>query len=205
MNTSFAALATQVRSFATRLRGAPGGSGGGGNSARASAILGGTPGSVRSTPGSVGPSPGGSGYGGSWARYTPASPRPDDPSSGNAGSSGSIGADGKFQMALPQRGGGMQGGPGGGRGPGGAGQFSGRSFHAQAHSQYVGKVVRVTKGPYNGYRGRVKQQTATHVQVRCGSARHLAAKVYAVCSPACALQLARPGPCTCTTPAGLVA
>ncbi|KAG2448985.1 hypothetical protein HYH02_005739 [Chlamydomonas schloesseri] len=152
-----------VRSFATRLRGAPGGSGGGGNSARASAILGGTPGSVRSTPGSVGPSPGGGYGGGSWARYTPASPRPDEPSSG-AGSSGSIGADGKFQMALPQRGGGMQGGPGG-RGPGGAGQFSGRSFHAQAHSQFVGKVVRVTKGPYNGYRGRVKQQTATHVQL----------------------------------------
>ncbi|KXZ44189.1 hypothetical protein GPECTOR_71g550 [Gonium pectorale] len=174
-----------VRSHATRLRGGAGGGGAGGsNSARASAILG----SFRGTPGSVGPSPGGSGGGaGGYFRYTPASPRPDDPSTaggsagGGAYGSGGIGPDGKFQMAMPQRsaGGGM-GGMGGGRGGfgGGQGSFSGRSYHAQAGSQFVGKVVgdgvgfsavawtvRVVKGPYNGYRGRVKQQTATHVQL----------------------------------------
>ncbi|GLC43354.1 hypothetical protein PLESTB_001336800 [Pleodorina starrii] len=161
-----------VRSFATRLRGAPGGGGAGGslNSARASAILGGgTPGSIRSTPGSVGPSPGGGGYGGGgYNRYTPASPRPDDPSTsgGGGGFGGGIGADGKFQMSLPQRGGSMAGGRGGyGGGQQGGGSYSGRSNQAQAHSQYVGKVIRVVKGPYNGYRGRVKQQTATHVQL----------------------------------------
>ncbi|EFJ43471.1 hypothetical protein VOLCADRAFT_106802 [Volvox carteri f. nagariensis] len=155
-----------VRSFSTRLRGASSGGGAGGslNSARASAILGGgTPGSIRSTPGSVGPSPGGSAYGGggSYHRYTPASPRPDDPSS----SGGGIGADGKFQMSLPQRGGSYGGGRGGGGGGAGGGSYSRRSQQAQPHSQYVGKVVRVVKGPYNGYRGRVKQQTATHVQL----------------------------------------
>ncbi|GFR39839.1 hypothetical protein Agub_g334 [Astrephomene gubernaculifera] len=171
-----------VRSFSTRIRGASGGSAAAGsfNSARASAILGGGGGSIRSTPGSVGPSPGGGGgaYGSSSGgfRYTPASPRPDDPSNGMGGGGGGgmggggIGADGKFQMALPQRGG-MMGGPQAGRGGygggggGGAGSFSGRSYNAQAQSQYVGKVVRVIKGPYNGYRGRVKQQTVTHVKL----------------------------------------
>ncbi|GIL82005.1 hypothetical protein Vretimale_1566 [Volvox reticuliferus] len=162
-----------VRSFATRMRGAAGGgvTGGSLNSARASAILGGTPGSIRSTPGSVGPSPGGTTYGSSgFSRYTPASPRPDDPSSSGGFTGGGIGADGKFQMSLPQRGGsygGGRGGYGGGQqgGGGGSGSYSGRSYQAQAHSQYVGKVVRVVKGPYNGYRGRVKQQTDTHVQL----------------------------------------
>ncbi|KAG2495630.1 hypothetical protein HYH03_006230 [Edaphochlamys debaryana] len=158
-----------VRSFSTRLRGAgaSGGPGASSNSARASAILGGgTPGSVRSTPGST---PGGSSWGGAGGlRYTPASPRPDDPSSDRQGggmAGGGIGADGRFQMALPQRGGGggMAGGPGGGRG--GGGSFSGRSYQGGGNSQFIGKVVQVTKGPYNGYRGRVKQQTATHVQL----------------------------------------
>lgn len=130
-----------VKSFSTMLRGGATGQGQMSNSARANAILaGGTPG--RTPPVSI--SPGGS-YNGPYARYTPASPRPDDPStsggSGAYGPGGVTGPGGKFQMALPQR----PMGPQGGRGPG-SGQFSGRSFHAQAHSQYVGKVVSVVLG-----------------------------------------------------------
>lgn len=48
---------------------------------------------------------------------------------------------------------------------GGPGAFSGRSSFARSRDSVVGKTVKVIKGVYNGYKGRVKQETDTHVQV----------------------------------------
>ena len=60
--------------------------------------------------------------------------------------------------AGPQGWGGGGGGRGGGRGGGGG--HGGRGGHGR-----VGQSVKVSSGPYTGYKGRVKQETATHVQL----------------------------------------
>ena len=52
------------------------------------------------------------------------------------------------------------------RPPMGGGSFSGRADGASAFNTLVGRTIRVKGGQYNGYRGRVKHETGTHVQVR---------------------------------------
>lgn len=56
-------------------------------------------------------------------------------------------------------------GPGGGRGIGG-GRAGGRGRGNKGY--FVDKTVRVVGGQYTGYKGRVKHETATHVQVSRG-------------------------------------
>lgn len=107
-------------------------------------------GSVRSTPNAT---PGGS-RGGGFA-YMPASP------SHYAGGGSGGGGFNNSQGPAP-------GGGGGGFRPPvnrGGGGFSGASNGAVAQFNLVGKAVTVTGGQYRGYKGRVKHETATHVQL----------------------------------------
>lgn len=43
--------------------------------------------------------------------------------------------------------------------------FSGRSQHSRSMNTLVGQMVNVAQGAYRGYKGRVKQETDTHVQL----------------------------------------
>ena len=76
------------------------------------------------------------------------------------------GPGGEVKPAVPTFGGGYGGGAGGG-GPGGAGAPPGGGGFGQRNQAgaLIGKVIKVVGGAYNGYRGRVKQESDTHVQV----------------------------------------
>lgn len=76
-----------------------------------------------------------------------------------AGGGAQGGGFGGFKPPPPR----MGGGPGGG---GGAGSFSGRTSHGMsAGGGLVGRSVRLVGGQYNGYKGRVKHETPSHVQL----------------------------------------
>jgi transcription elongation factor SPT5 len=96
---------------------------------------------------------------------------------GTAGTSGAGGLGGPVPasvLASPQHapGAGPQnpfaaGGRGGGGGrDGGFGRGGGRHGGRGGGSALLGQELRVRSGAYAGYKGRVKQETATHMQVR---------------------------------------
>ena len=92
--------------------------------------------------------------------YPYASGAPDNMAGGGYG--GPPSAAGGYGRPPPPRPG--QSGPPQGQ-QGQQGQFSGRSSYSNAANSLVGKTVRVVGGAYNGYRGRVKNETSSHVQL----------------------------------------
>ncbi|KAG1676522.1 hypothetical protein FOA52_000065 [Chlamydomonas sp. UWO 241] len=140
------------------------------------------------TPQSPGhPSAGGGSYG-ARAGYAPQSPL-----------SASLRAQ-ELRPPPPRMGGGGPGMSSGG-GAGGGGGGGGHGGRGGGPGALVGKVVRVSGGGYSGYRGRVKQETETHVQIefdaltRVGTVKKEQVRVEGAPggAPAAGMGAARPG------------